>query len=126
MRSRLVLTLALAAAVPLGGCHGGSKSGQVAPATAGVTVEVRNQNFADMDVYVVSEGLATRLGTATGHSTTTFGLDGSFFPSSDLRIVATPIGGNGRASSGIVQISPGQTLEFTIAPLLRASSVLIR
>jgi hypothetical protein len=91
-----------------------------------VAVHVINNNFADMDVYAVSEGLPTRLGTVTGNSNDTFYLDPSFFPTSTLRIVATPIGGNGRASSGQISVSPGQTIDFTIAPVMSQSSVMIR
>jgi hypothetical protein len=40
--------------------------------------------------------------------------------------VATPIGGNGRASTGQVQAGPGQTIEFRVGSTLTNSSVLIR
>jgi hypothetical protein len=93
---------------------------------AGVRVRVENNNFADMDVYVVSEGIASRLGTVTGNSTQQFVLNRSFIPAQDLRIVATPIGGNGRASSGPILVQPGQEIDFTINPLLRASSASVR
>jgi hypothetical protein len=36
-------------------------------------------------------------------------------------VVATPIGGNGRASSGPLIVSPGQTVNFTIGPVLSQS-----
>ena len=99
-------------------------AGDLAPASSiGLTVE--NQNFLDMDVYAVSDGLATRVGMVTGNSKRTFSLHPSM-ATRDLRIVATPIGGNGRASSGNVLVAPGQTIEFRIAPLLRSSSVIIR
>ena len=99
-------------------------AGDLAPATAiGLTVE--NQNFLDMDVYAVSDGLATRVGTVTGNSKRSFMLHPSM-ATRDLRIVATPIGGNGRASSGDVIVSPGQTIDFRIGSLLRNSTVVIR
>src|SRR5207245_1646112 len=87
-------------------------AGEVAPASA-IGLQVKNENFLDMDVYAVSQGLATRVGTVTGNSSRTFVLDQSV-AAQDLRIVATPIGGNGRASSGTVTVSPGQTIQFTI------------
>jgi hypothetical protein len=117
-------------ALGVGACARSSRTyqtsaGGVAPADA-VALHVQNDNFADMDVYVVSEGLATRLGTATGLSSTNFTLDPSFFPTSELRIVATPIGGNGRASSGPLIVNAGQTIEFRIAPRLRQSTASVR
>ena len=99
-------------------------AGEVAPARA-IGLRVRNNNFLDMDVYAVSYGLATRLGTVTGNSSRNFVLDASL-ATQDLQIVATPIGGNGRASTGVVTVGPGQTIDFTIGSILRNSTVTIR
>ena len=102
----------------------GEAAGEVAP-TSAVGLRVRNNNFLDMDIYAVSAGLATRLGTVTGNSSRNFVLDPSL-ATPDLRIVATPIGGNGRASTGQVLVSPGQTIDFTIGAVLQNSTVFIR
>jgi len=99
-------------------------AGDLAPASS-IGLTVKNQNFYDMDVYAVSQGLATRIGTVTGNSTRNFSLHPSM-AAQDLRIVATPIGGNGRASSGAVSVGAGQTIEFTIGSLLRNSTVFIK
>jgi hypothetical protein len=92
----------------------------------GATLVVRNDNFADVDVYVVSAGLPTRVGTVTGNSTARFALSPSIIGPGDLRVIATPIGGNGRAYSGPLIVSPGQTIEFTIGPVLRQSNAIVR
>jgi hypothetical protein len=132
---RWLAALAVAVLLPLGAaaCRtaggGGSGGGGDRGAGQGETVElnVRNDNSRDMDVYVVSQGLGTRLGTVTAVSSARFTLDASYFPTSgDFRIVATPIGGNGRASSGNLIVHGGQRIDFTIAPLLRASSASVR
>jgi len=99
-------------------------AGEVAPASA-IGLHVKNENFLDMDVYAVSDGLATRLGTVTGNGSRDFMLDASL-AAQDLRIVATPIGGNGRASTGLIAVTPGQTIDFTIGSSLRNSTVFIR
>lgn len=91
-----------------------------------VVVHVVNNNFSDMDIYVVSEGLATRMGTVSGNSSDTFTLDPSFSRISQLQIVGAPIGGNGRAGTGPLTVGPGQTVEFTIGPVLSQSTVTIR
>ncbi|HEY2376989.1 MAG TPA: hypothetical protein VGH98_13510 [Gemmatimonadaceae bacterium] len=108
------------------GCHRGGFTNAPEGTRGAVGLVVKNQNFYDMDLYVVSEGLATRVGDVTGNSTAQFTLDPSFFPSNELRIVATPVGGNGRATSGALTVAPGQTIEFTIAAVLRQSSAIIR
>jgi hypothetical protein len=104
--------------------HPNEAAGDLAPANA-IGLTVKNQNFYDMDVYAVSQGLATRVGTVTGNTTRNFMLHPSM-AAQDLRIVATPIGGNGRASSGNVSVGVGQTIEFTIGSALRNSTVFIK
>lgn len=128
LRFHRTLLIALLATVGSACAHGRNafRPADGAAANGSVTLAVNNNNFADVDVYVVSEGLATRLGTVTGNSKDTFRLDPSFFPAGDLRIVATPIGGNGRASSGPLNVAGGQTIVFNIAPVLRQSSASIR
>jgi hypothetical protein len=98
--------------------------GEVVPANS-IVIHVNNQNFLDMDVYAVASGLATRIGTVTGNSSRDFVVDASM-ANQDFRVVATPIGGNGRASTGNIAVSAGQTVDFTIGSLLRNSTVFIR
>ena len=119
--------LAIGAGTPwAAGCaHAAQASGTVAPLTA-IGLRVRNDNFLDVDVYAISEGLATRLGTVTGNSRRNFVLDASMADGQDFRIVATPVGGNGRASTGTLAVSPGQLIDFTVGSTLRNSSVVIR
>ena len=104
--------------------HNYEAGGQLAPENA-IMVQVHNQNFLDMDVYAVSEGLATRLGTVTGNSSRSFVVDPSM-ATRDFSIVATPIGGMGRASTGMLNVGVGQTVDFTIGVSLRNSTVFIK
>jgi hypothetical protein len=127
MRSSRFLIALFAASATVSGAacsRTAQAAGDVVPATA-IGLTVTNQNFLDMDVYAVSDGLATRLGTVNGNNTRSFSLHSSL-ATRDLRIVATPIGGNGRASTGEVLVSPGQTIEFRIGSILRNSSVSVR
>jgi len=128
MRAKRILIGLLSASATLStgaACwRGNQAAGDLTPATS-VQLAVTNQNFYDMVVYAVSAGLPTRVGTVTGNTTHHFVLHPSM-ATQDLRIVATPIGGNGRASSGNVLVSPGQTILFTIGSNLRNSTVAIR
>jgi hypothetical protein len=126
MYAKHVVAGSLLLFLAMGGCHRGGFANAPAGAQGAVGLVVQNQNFYDMDLYVVSEGLPTRIGDVGGNSSAHFTLDPSFFPSSDIRIIATPVGGNGRASSGPLSVGPGQTINFTIAPVLRQSSASIR
>ena len=127
MRGTRLLTglLAFAAALPVSGCSRTYEAaGDVAPSNI-ITVRVTNDNLLDMDVSAVAEGFATRLGTVSGAGTRTFVLNASL-AAQDFRVVATPIGGTGRASSGTLLVSPGQMVDFRIGSMLRNSSVIIR
>jgi len=102
----------------------GEAGGTIAPADA-VSLHVQNDNFLDVDVYAVIGGQARRLGTVVGHTGSKFALNPSV-ATQDLYLVATPIGGSGRASSGRVAVSPGDTIIFTVGAILRNSTVSIR
>lgn len=126
MLGQRVVVASLLLSLVTAGCHRGGFANAPEGTQGAVGLVVQNQNFSDMDIYVVSEGLATRVGDVTGNSTARFTLDPSFFPTNELRVIATPVGGNGRASSGALNVSPGQTIMFTVAPVLRQSSASIR
>jgi hypothetical protein len=102
----------------------GEAAGTLAPANV-VGLRVQNNNFLDVDVYAVSQGVPTRMGTVTGNSTKSFVVDGSLV-TQDFRVLAIPIGGSGQASTGAIIVSPGQTIEFTVGSILRNSTVSIR
>lgn len=126
MRARLQLTMF---AIVLGTICAACRSNnayEVGRDAQAVGLVVKNEGFADVDVYAVASGLATRVGTVNGGNTRRFDLNASIYSTPDLRIVATPIGGNGRASSGPIVVNRGNTIYFTIAPFLSASTVLIR
>ncbi|HEX3868373.1 MAG TPA: hypothetical protein VHV78_16525 [Gemmatimonadaceae bacterium] len=127
MRSKYLAfaMFAAMATVPVAACsHSYTEAGDIAPAS-GLGVHVTNDNFLDMDVFAVSEGVATRLGTVTGNSSRDFNVGGRY-ANRDLSIVATPIGGAGRASTGSLNVSGGQTIDFQIGSVLANSSVMIR
>jgi hypothetical protein len=81
------------------------------------TIDVQNQGFNDMTVYVLREGVRTRLGIAPGNKTTVFTipdylLGGTTF----LRFVADPIGGNRTPVTEEVDVNPGDELVMIINP----------
>jgi hypothetical protein len=119
-----VVALALCGAVQ--GCRSGSPFDEDMTTNTKVHLVVKNESINQMDVYAVADGLATRVGTVGGLATQGFALDQSFYQASDFRIVGTPFGGNGRASTGPIQVSRGQTVFFTIRNTLRASTVSIQ
>ncbi|MEO7082740.1 MAG: hypothetical protein ABI442_00480 [Gemmatimonadaceae bacterium] len=127
MRSKY-LTFALivaVAAVPATACtRTYQEAGDVAP-DAGLTLHIANENFLDMDVFAVVDGVSTRIGTVTGTGAHDFPLSSTLM-NRDVRIIATPIGGSGRASTGVLNLTRGQEVDFRIASVLSNSSVIIR
>lgn len=125
MRTRPFLVLSLGLAMMATGgaiaCRSSNAYDVNQPENGSVTLVVKNDNFNDVDVYVVSSGLPTRVGTVNGLTTARFALSPSLVTAPDLRIVATPIGGNGRASSGPLIAGPGQTINFTVGSRLSQS-----
>ena len=117
---------AMLSAGAVAGCRSGTPFDLDPQSGNAVGLVVKNDNYADMDVYAVSDGLPTRVGTVTGLSSKTFSVNDSFTKGTDFRIVATPIGGNGRASTGPIVAGAGQTIYFTINTTLRTSTVSIR
>ncbi len=123
----VLLTIA-PAAVGLVSCASagttGSAGGEVVPATD-VGLEVRNQNFLDVNVYSVVDGMSMRLGTVTGNDSRHFLLDPTV-GSKDFRLVAVPIGGFGTAQTGALAVSAGQTIVFTVGSVLQQSNAVVR
>jgi hypothetical protein len=113
------------AAVPATACSRSyTEGGEVAPSGA-LTLHIANDNFLDMDVFAVVDGVSNRIGTVTGSGKHDFTIS-SAMANRDLRIIATPIGGPGRASTGVLNVSLGQEIDFRIGSVLSQSSVIVR
>ncbi|HET7275408.1 MAG TPA: hypothetical protein VFI91_09620 [Longimicrobiaceae bacterium] len=93
------------------------------PYMAEMTVQVSNHNWSDMVVYGVSGGFRQRLGTVTSMSTRRFQLPRAAALSlGGVHLIADPIGSDRSYSTGMIQVSPGQTIEFNIENNLAISN----
>ena len=88
-----------------------------APADA-ARVEVENQAFSDMTVYVVDLGGARRrLGTAIGLTTTVFRIPQTTVGNGrEILFVVDPIGGAGTAHTNRLYVTPGDEVRLVIPP----------
>ncbi len=91
-----------------------------------IPVHVYNENFLDMNVSVVANGVSRRLGTVTGNSSADFKVSWSVANGQPITLTATPIGGRGIATSGALSVGIGQMIEFKIASTLRQSVGIVR
>lgn len=88
------------------GC-GGSRG--VRPGTEPVTtLEVDNQNFTDMTIYLVNGGQKIRLGRATGKTRTTLTIPRNVltFPR-ELQFQADPLSGRSGSVTNRIWVTPG-------------------
>lgn len=90
-----------------------------------IHVHVRNENFLDVNVFMIVNGVSRRLGTVTGNGSGDFNVDWGITIGQSISLQAVPIGGRGSANSGQLSIGLGQVIDFTVAPVLRQSTVTV-
>jgi len=90
-------------------------------------LQVQNDNTADVDVYAMSGGQVTRLGTVTGLSSDTLQIPATAVTrGTELRLLADPIGAYGAYLSDPILASTGDVLVLRVASQLALSTVVTR
>jgi hypothetical protein len=79
-----------------------------------IPLHVINENYLDMNVSVNAGGTRRRLGTVPGNSSGDFMIDWSLADGRQITVLATPIGGNGSASSGALSVGYGEAIDFKV------------
>ena len=102
----------------------GSAAGQLAPDNA-ASLKVTNDNLFAMAIFVVTNGVPVRLGTVMANQAHTFRVDPSLVPTAQLRVLATPIGSTGGATTGTLLIKAGDLVDFRITTMLSQSTTII-
>jgi hypothetical protein len=78
-------------------------------------VQIDNQNFSDMDIYLVNGGQRWLLGQAGGLTRTTLTISkGVAPPDGQIRLEADPVGASPPIFTPVLVVSPGQTVYWTI------------
>jgi hypothetical protein len=113
MRPKLLIPLLLLLA--LGACTSARQRGPLPPAQERTTVRVENQNFLDMNIYVLRGTQRVRLGMVTGVSTRTFTLpDNLVFGMATLRFQADPVGRQQAPISHEITVRAGEQVTLLI------------
>ncbi len=108
--------LALLALLAMAAACGGHRAGTVDPQAAAM-LEVENQSFYDVTIYIVRSGLRTRLGTVQGSSAGVFEIPRTFVnPGLPIRFLADPIGPTPTPYSQEIPVWPGDTIRLRIPP----------
>jgi hypothetical protein len=88
-----------------------------------IRVEVRNDNYLDVTVYVMRDGMSYRLGDVTGSSSATLEIPPSqVLAAMGVRLLVNPIGSRGAYLSEPIMAGPGDTITLRVASVLRMSS----
>jgi len=89
-----------------------------------IALTVTNHNFLDVVIYVLHDGVQTRVGTVTGSSSAVFFLPARLLGQGrEIRLLGDAIGNDAYASTDIVIVQRGQYIEWTLETDLRRSSV---
>jgi len=113
MRVRASL-LVLAALVAVA-CHRGAPA-PINP-QAEVAVNVDNQNFADMNVFLIRGGQRIRLGMVPGLSTRILMVRPELIGyGTEVQFELHPIGGRANPVSETISVRPGDVIHLTIPP----------
>lgn len=120
MLARLRMGAVVAITMVAAACSANSEAADgptTGAAEAETTVQVENQGFNDMTIYVYEGAQRVRLGSVTGLSTRTFRIpDRLMFGISSLRFEADPLAGSQNAISQEISVSAGESLRLVIPP----------
>jgi len=88
------------------------------------TVQVENNNWLDVHVYLIRDGEPFSLGVVTGPGEDRLSLPmTATYPGSDVHILVLTIGGNGVYESPSLQVNPGDVVDLNVENDLALSSV---
>lgn len=127
---RMGRTLAIAGmTAAVAACAATGAGGSGADAKPATVITVENRNWSDINVHVVREGTTSRqrLGMVTSMTTERFEVpDWMMAGSSAIRLIADPIGSKESYVTAPIQVSPEQTVAWTVESNLDLSSWTIR
>lgn len=111
LRAGLIAVLGLSTAC--GASRSTAASGPQ-PASNDIPVQIDNQNFSDMEIYVVRNGQRLLLGQAGGLTKTTLTIRNAVRGDGRVRLLAEPIGGVRPFATPTLVVPPGQSIFWTI------------
>ena len=89
-----------------------------------IALSVTNHNYLDVVIYVVHDGVQTRVGTVTGSSSAVFFLPVRLLGQArEIQLLGDAIGNDAYARTEILVVQRGQYIEWTLETDLRRSSV---
>lgn len=123
-------TVATAFVAAIVACRGSQFPEDVLPEpasdTQSVILEVQNHNWADIIIFVVTDGRRTRLNTVTATRNSSLIIPPNLIGQvGNLQLVARRVGANDRYVSQTISIRTGSTIVLTLESDLSRSSVAV-
>lgn len=116
-----LLAITLLAAAPIGESATQPSRPRVVP------LFVENDNYLDMQVYAVRDGIFHPMGVVQGLSKEDFQLKEEWTgPGGEFRLFADPIGGIGGFMTEPLLVGPDQTIALTIKESINLSSAVVQ
>lgn len=120
------LALATALVLSVSGCAANGAGGTADPLMDidRTTVEVTNNNWSDVRVFIVHGGSRIRLGTVSAMGRQVFQLPRTMsYATGNVRLVADPIGSRNAHFTAPITLSSGQRISFRVENHLAISTV---
>ena len=111
LRAGLIALLGLSTAC---GASRSTVASRPEPLSSEIPVQIDNQNFSDMEIYVVRNGQRLLIGQAGGLTKTTLTIRNPARGDGRVRLLAEPIGGARPIATPTLVPPPGQSIFWTI------------
>jgi hypothetical protein len=111
LRAGLIVLLGLSSAC---GASRSTPTSSPEPSSDEIPVQIDNQNFSDMDIYVLRNGARWLIGQAGGLTKTTLTIRGAIRGDGRVRLLAEPIGGVRPIGTPTLVVPRGQSIFWTI------------
>jgi hypothetical protein len=111
LRAGLIVLLGLSSAC---GASRTTPKSSPEPSSDEIPVQIDNQNFSDMEIYVVRNGQRLLIGQAGGLTKTTLTIRNAARGDGRVRLLAEPIGGARPIATPILIVPQGQSIFWTI------------
>lgn len=112
----------LCAATLLAACASGRNRVSSNPELQPISLSVTNQNWLDVDVFVLNGNTRYRIGQVGGNGSATLSIPSSLVVNGQVQLLADPIGSNDIYTSDMITVAPDEKVQLTVAPRMRMSS----
>ena len=122
MRTMRHHSAVLATVLLLSACASGANRASSGVDSAPIPLTVTNQNWLDVNVFVIRGTSRYRLGAVGGNSSATLRIPSSVVVRGELQLMADLIGSNDVYVSDLIPVTLDQQVQLTVAPRMRMST----